>query len=45
MKEFKFKYKDVNGRTNIASRFAKDEYEATEKFKLLYPNTFILDIN
>lgn len=45
MKEYTFTYKDVNGRTNYASRFADNEQIATEKFKVLYPNTYILEIN
>lgn len=45
MKEFTFIYTDWCGRTNQASRFASNEQEATEKFKTLYPNTYILDIN
>ena len=45
MKEFTFTYKDHVGRNNKASRFAENEEKATEKFKLLYPSTYILDIN
>lgn len=44
MKEFTFTYTDWCGRTNYASRFAENEQTATEKFKTLYPNTYILDI-
>ena len=45
MKEYIFTYTDWNGRRNVASRFAENEITATEKFKLLYPNTYILEIN
>jgi len=45
MREFTFTYKDFCGRTNKASRFAENEEKATEKFKLLYPSTYILEIN
>jgi hypothetical protein len=45
MKEYTFTYTDHVGRTNTASRFAENEYEATEKFKVLYPSTYILDVN
>jgi hypothetical protein len=45
MTRFTFTYKDFHGRTNKAERFGTTEQEATEKFKTLYPNTYILEIN
>ena len=45
MREYTFIYTDWCGRTNQASRFAESQEKATEKFKVLYPNTYILDIN
>jgi hypothetical protein len=45
MKEFTFTYKDACGRTNRASRFAENQETATDKFRLLYPNTYILDVD
>ncbi len=45
MIEFTFTYKDSVGRTNKASRFAENQEKAIEKFKLLYPSTYILEIN
>lgn len=44
MKEYTFTYKDINSRTNQASRFAENQEKATEKFKVLYPNTYILEV-
>ncbi len=45
MTKFTFTYTDWHGHTNKAERFGNDEIQATEKFKLLYPNTYILEIN
>jgi hypothetical protein len=45
MTRYTFIYTDWNGRKNVAERYATNEIEATEKFKLLYPNTYILNIN
>jgi len=44
MKEFLFIYKDSCGRKNQATRFADCEQKATEKFKTLYPNSYILNV-
>ena len=44
MREYTFIYTDWCGRSNQASRFAENQEKATEKFKLLYPNTYILDV-
>ena len=44
MREYTFIYTDHVGRTNRATRFAENEETATDKFKLLYPNTYILDV-
>ena len=44
MREYKIFYTDWCGRSNFATRFADNEETATEKFKLLYPNTYILDV-
>ncbi len=44
MTKYTFTYKDWHGRTNKADRYADNEFTATEKFRVLYPNTTILSI-
>lgn len=44
MQNFTIYYKDYLGRNNQADSTGKTEFDAVDKFKILYPNCIVMDV-